>query len=839
MRATTRDRSGQRRAGRAAVRGLLTLCALATCAAAAAATPAPAMSFAAGERAGGLTAIGAGDDRPNVRIAPGGEGELLLFARNQSGPGIEAHDILLLTRIDGRLPFAGSEPVGGGRVFVSTSVGFDAIGTPPPFDLGPAIGSSGLPTDIDVAGNSHWQALDLDPPAAPQAVTWVAHYVPRLVSPFSTGGPTQVVATVRLTHPATACEDESVTVAARLLVSAAALEGELETALPEALSLTDQEPLHLEGGIGARRVRLDTTLPDPILLGGAPGSVPLHYTVHNEGEVELAGNRLRLRLDPVASEGGSLRPALLSVDAGDGATVDLDALGQGVIDVHFASLMPASQRTVAVTLEFPACTAPARPRFVSEFQGNDALCGRTLQAAAEPSVDLRRDPALVGALDAPVDALVALGDDRLLATAPFILSAPSGAGLDQPSLRIEDFGVATADDFVLPELLGVDAAAEADVLIEESGFSRTVTVGWPDLEPLGQRQAGLALRMPLGVIAHPDYPFSLRGEARVGPCPDDRAIRNASIVLEGVPGLEPGLSAVTSAVEPGSELEFRLTALNQGPVAAGLATLFVPIPDGSVLLDVRHPAGFEAEFLSTLIYCAAPPDDAQLPRTLDSPTPDWPVDLQAEYGGSAEDYLAGFGFVLADIDFEGQRFTCPQGEATRWIAALLTASTDAFLAAGSAGARHLALRLRNDEVPDQPNLVDQPSPEGSLITARAGLQSLESGLELGPSAAVQLGSASPLALACPPARSVRGDPVRVGLQADGGKPPYRYALADGSLPPGILLDGDRLQGIATALGTFAFSLEVSDSAERTALAMCSIEVRAASLFADGFELPRP
>src|SRR5262249_31685061 len=48
----------------------------------------------------------------------------------------------------------------------------------------------------------------------------------------------------------------------------------------------------------------------------------------------------------------------------------------------------------------------------------------------------------------------------------------------------------------------------------------------------------------------------------------------------------------------------------------------------------------------------------------------------------------------------------------------------------------------------------------------------------------------------------------------GGAAPYTYTLAGGSLPPGMTLDpGGSIQGTATQLGTFTFTVQVADAAQ--------------------------
>lgn len=54
---------------------------------------------------------------------------------------------------------------------------------------------------------------------------------------------------------------------------------------------------------------------------------------------------------------------------------------------------------------------------------------------------------------------------------------------------------------------------------------------------------------------------------------------------------------------------------------------------------------------------------------------------------------------------------------------------------------------------------------------------------------------------------------RQQLSASGGTAPYRYALASGSLPPGLALDQNGLlAGTATTAGAYAFAIQASDSA---------------------------
>jgi hypothetical protein len=57
-----------------------------------------------------------------------------------------------------------------------------------------------------------------------------------------------------------------------------------------------------------------------------------------------------------------------------------------------------------------------------------------------------------------------------------------------------------------------------------------------------------------------------------------------------------------------------------------------------------------------------------------------------------------------------------------------------------------------------------------------------------------------------------GDAYASAVVAHGGTPPYSFAVTVGALPPGVVLDASTgaLTGAPTAMGTFAFTVEVTD-----------------------------
>jgi hypothetical protein len=69
------------------------------------------------------------------------------------------------------------------------------------------------------------------------------------------------------------------------------------------------------------------------------------------------------------------------------------------------------------------------------------------------------------------------------------------------------------------------------------------------------------------------------------------------------------------------------------------------------------------------------------------------------------------------------------------------------------------------------------------------------------------------------------------FRAGGGTPPYQWSLASGALPPGLSLNLSGtveavLAGTATQIGTYAFTVEVTDSAQNTVALACALSVTA-------------
>ncbi len=89
-------------------------------------------------------------------------------------------------------------------------------------------------------------------------------------------------------------------------------------------------------------------------------------------------------------------------------------------------------------------------------------------------------------------------------------------------------------------------------------------------------------------------------------------------------------------------------------------------------------------------------------------------------------------------------------------------------------------------------------------------------------------SAGNLTVLCPVLQSgTVGNPFIAQVQVVGGTPPYTFAVIAGSLPPGFTLDPVTgvITGIATIVGSYAFTIQVTDSLGATATtASCPLTI---------------
>jgi hypothetical protein len=69
-----------------------------------------------------------------------------------------------------------------------------------------------------------------------------------------------------------------------------------------------------------------------------------------------------------------------------------------------------------------------------------------------------------------------------------------------------------------------------------------------------------------------------------------------------------------------------------------------------------------------------------------------------------------------------------------------------------------------------------------------------------------------------------GQSYQANIFADGGVPPWTWAVAGGTLPPGLRLSGNVISGTPTSAGTFSFTIRLSDSRGASTTQVFSITV---------------
>jgi hypothetical protein len=770
----------------------------------------PQHAFALGERsAAGASAITAGvDDLPGVALPAGAEGAVLVAIENQGRPDLR--DLLVLLRLPEGLPFVGVEggPEATSRVFYATTEAFPDIATPPPTDLSAVIGNGDLPDSIDAPGESIWLALDLDPPADPASVRWLAFYETGLASPFFHQGPSAILRAVAVANPGQPdCEDRPLAVPARIEVHALAAPGGPELPVEEGPPLsTDSEIVLLQGDVVAA---FDLTLdgPSEVLTGSKEVLASFVATVHNPGSSDIVDPTVTLSWTQAAFE---------SAIAPDGS-VDAGNAGAGSVTVSFPSLAAGSSRTATLVLRVPPRCFDVAASVAASLSASSAS---GLPLAAVDSLNYAQRPADAGfSLQAPPRRVIDLGDPEAREqTFRFVLdNAGAGTvGLDLGFPTVFVWGRALDAGFTLfPELLDVRAGDDAEVnTLPEFAFAELTL---PDLPGGSQREIEVDLRFPAAGVDVEVHQVEAGVSFSLLPCVtfDFRNVFAESDLLQGAARLESAASSKLTSVQPGAEVHFDYDWANAGSLPLQQAHMLLPVPERSVFLRAQAAP-------QRALLCSGPEAEGLLPPALD---PDQPLTLA--------DIVAAF--LPAQETLDG--WTCPQGEATRWLALALDdpQAEPPATAAGDLGT--LRVHLRNDEVRDEPNEIDQPSLPGSLIEATVATLAGDLAMAIGEPASILI-DAQPLSASCAMQRErvADGDITGGSVSAVGGLPPYQFALTAGALPPGLELGGDgAIFGVPTELGDFAWTVGVSDSLEAGANAECSLTVRDRRLFRDGYE----
>lgn len=98
---------------------------------------------------------------------------------------------------------------------------------------------------------------------------------------------------------------------------------------------------------------------------------------------------------------------------------------------------------------------------------------------------------------------------------------------------------------------------------------------------------------------------------------------------------------------------------------------------------------------------------------------------------------------------------------------------------------------------------------------------------LGARASNPCGETPTITVGCPEASGMVGEPFSAFVPVTGGVPPYTFAVIEGALPDGLMLDPDTglISGTPTVAGVFGFIIEVTDSEALTGVSpSCGIVV---------------
>jgi hypothetical protein len=375
--------------------------------------------------------------------------------------------------------------------------------------------------------------------------------------------------------------------------------------------------------------------------------------------------------------------------------------------------------------------------------------------------------------------------------------------LTWPTLSLD--GVPTRPEFVAASGGEVDASDAADgevgILIDP-------------IAPGTSRVASVSLRYPSGIVANATH--AVRADARsegIG-CGGADADATRTLLLLGAASLQIETSAEQATLAPGGDIAFGARLRNSGTAVATAAFAYGPVPEHATFRRAELPVGRR-------LRCSAPPLDVALPDSLDDPGFIFDADVFANQ------------FVEGTFGTEG--WTCPRGGATTWIALELddASLSPPSLVTGSDEAWRLL--LRNDEVRDEPDGLQQASLPGTVVEFELAM--LADGLLPVRSNAVSATVVDDTIQAdCEPPPLLTLDPYDYAIAVTNAVAPVDFSLVGGSLPGCVVLDADgRFHGSASVVGDSVVSVRIVDGAANAVDVECTLRVVESGVFGDGLE----
>jgi uncharacterized repeat protein (TIGR01451 family) len=331
-------------------------------------------------------------------VPHGGTATFGLSGRNRSA--VKLNDMVFLDRVPTNTTFRSAwidDPnlvAAGATIFYSTSVILPQDwNNPPPVDYTQA------PADLDAGANTHWERYDLNPPANPGDVTWIAFFFPQMDSPFlpNQGTPALPPSTpitsvagffdVTVFTPPNPCDDYEVQNLGHFQVNEMTPLNGVKGPLPTGpFHSTDEKHVAV---IGTKSVVSASSSISPGLVV-LPGQANYSLTVANNGSDTLANVQAEVQLSQLPINGLMQFPSVQGISPAG----TFDAVN-GRIHFALGLMAPGASRSITVLLDLPAGIIDGTEFVVNaEVSGLGALCGAatdntSARAAVESSPKLR------------------------------------------------------------------------------------------------------------------------------------------------------------------------------------------------------------------------------------------------------------------------------------------------------------------------------------------------------------------------------------------------------------------------------------------------------------------
>ncbi len=376
--------------------------------------------------------------------------------------------------------------------------------------------------------------------------------------------------------------------------------------------------------------------------------------------------------------------------------------------------------------------------------------------------------------------------------------------------------------------------------------------------PTAATTASFTVRVTDSVNANTTAPFSIAiaGPLTVAVCPATSAPvgQPFTLTLSASGGAPPYLWSIASGLPPGLSLNAASGQIAGTPSTAGSFSFGAKVTDqNSAVATTTCAVTITAATTSLSIVTASLPDGiAGTPyaATLSASGGQAPYTWSISGGalpsglGLSGGQIAGtpstpgtFQFTVRLADNAGQSTT---KNLAIQISSALTITTSALNPLRTGVASSQQLSASGGEPPYAWSVVTGGLPPGLTVEASGAISGTPGGagsytftvrVTDAASGSAQRAftlqvSASLLITACPAPNANQGQPYASQATAAGGQPPYAWTLASGALPSGLQFSASSggLSGTPLDLGTFSYTLLITDGARATATRDCQLVV---------------